>query len=305
MTSEPSTPAGRSPGAATLALFAAVVVLGSSNFIAVRYSNVELDPFWGAGLRFSLAGFAFVIIAWLTRSVWPRGRVLGLMVAYGLVTFTLSYALLYWALVTVTAGVSAVVLALVPLLTVLLAALQRLEPLSRRTVVGGLVALLGIVWMTGGAGGLNAPLAGVLAVLAASVSVAQSVILGKKLSGNSPVMINAVGMAAGAPPLFALSAIVGETWAMPRQAATVTALLYLVVVGSLGLFVAILLMIRRWTASASAYTFVMFPVTTMLLEAWLLEVPLTSRGLMGAAVVMAGVWIGAFARRPAMSNLPG
>jgi hypothetical protein len=38
--------------------------------------------------------------------------------------------------------------------------------------------------------------------------------------------------------------------------------------------------------------FVLFPVVTMLLEAWLGGVPLTVRGVSGAAVVMAGVWFG-------------
>ena len=36
-------------------LFATAVTLGGSNFLAVRLSNRELDPFWGAGLRFTLA----------------------------------------------------------------------------------------------------------------------------------------------------------------------------------------------------------------------------------------------------------
>jgi hypothetical protein len=43
-------------------------------------------------------------------------------------------------------------------------------------------------------------------------------------------------------------------------------------------------------------------VVTMLGEAWLLDEPLTARGLIGAAVVMGGVWFGALARRPVTSN---
>ena len=44
------------------ALFAGAVTLGGSNFLAVRLSNRELDPFWGAGLRFSVAAAIFMII---------------------------------------------------------------------------------------------------------------------------------------------------------------------------------------------------------------------------------------------------
>jgi len=46
------------PGARTLGVFALAVVLGGANFVGVRFSNLELAPFWGAGLRFSLAALS-------------------------------------------------------------------------------------------------------------------------------------------------------------------------------------------------------------------------------------------------------
>jgi drug/metabolite transporter (DMT)-like permease len=46
---------------------------------------------------------------------------------------------------------------------------------------------------------------------------------------------------------------------------------------------------------------VLFPVVTMVLGARLADEPLTARGILGAVVVMSGVWFGALApdaRRP-------
>lgn len=284
------------PGTFTLAAFAGVVVLGGGNFLAVRVSNGELAPFWGAGLRFSLAALVFVVIAATMRLELPRGRILGLTALYGFFVVTLSYALMYWALTRVTAGTGAVVLAMVPLVTVLLAASQRLERLSARTLLGALIAFGGIVWMTVGADGLVIPLDGLVAILAASFTIGQSVILGKHVSANHPVITNAVGMSIGAPLLLVFSAIVGESWVLPSQAETIAAVSYLVLLGSVGLFILTLLVVRRWTASATSYAFVLFPVVTMLAEAWLLDEPLTARSVMGGAAVMAGVWFGALAR---------
>jgi drug/metabolite transporter (DMT)-like permease len=298
---------GRSPGASTVVAFAAAVVIGGANFLAVRFSNQELEPFWGAGLRFTGAAIIFVALTLTLRLEWPRGRLLLLTAAYGIVSFTLSYALMYWALVQVTAGIAAVVLAIVPLVTPMLASVQRLESLDRRAVIGALVALGGIVWMTVGPEGLVLPLSGLVAILIAAVTVAQGVILGKRVSGNHPAMTNAVGLVVGAPLLLILSTIVGESWILPGSTASLWSVLYLMTVGSVGLFVLFLLVVRRWTASATAYAFVLFPVVTMLLEAWLADVPLTLRGVTGALVVMAGVWLGAFApkRRPAAVPTPG
>lgn len=201
---------------------------------------------------------------------------------------------MYWALVRVSAGMAAVILAAVPLITPILAAVQRLEPLSRRAVIGALVALSGILVKTLSPEGMELPLTGVLAMILAAVIVSQSVIIGKRVSADHPAMINAVGMAMGVPVLLVISAMAGESWILPRSPEVVWSVIYLVTFGSVGLFVLFLLVVRRWTASATAYAFVLFPMVTMFLEAWLGDVPLTIRGVAGALLVIAGVWFGVF-----------
>ena len=298
---------GGKPGGATLAAFAGAVTIGGANFIAVRYSNRELEPFWGAGLRFSLAALLFIGIAVALRLRRPRGRELAINVAYGALSFAVSYALMYWALLRVTAGMAAVVLAIVPLATLLLAAAQRVEVFRLRGVFGAVLALAGIMWMAVGPGGTEVPLAALSAMLLAALAIAQSIILGRRLAQNHPAMTNAVGMTAGALMLLPLSLATGEAWVVPQRADARWAVLYLVTIGSVGLFVLVLLVVRRWTPSATSYTFVLFPVVTMLLEAWLLDEPVTARAALGAALVMAGVWFGALspaARRAAGATAP-
>jgi hypothetical protein len=79
MTRMDSTTGGaRLPDTLTLGAFAVVVTLGAGNFLAVRMSNLELPPFWGAGLRFGLAALSFVAIVLVLRLPWPRGRELAL-----------------------------------------------------------------------------------------------------------------------------------------------------------------------------------------------------------------------------------
>jgi drug/metabolite transporter (DMT)-like permease len=200
---------------------------------------------------------------------------------------------MYWALLQVTGGLAAVVLAVVPLITALLSALQRLERLTARAVAGAVLALAGILWITIGQDDLVVPLGGLMALVAAGFVVAQSVIVGKKVADNHPVMTNAVGMAFAAPLLLGISLVAGEEWAAPTTTQARWALVYLCTIGSVGLFIVVLLVIRRWTANASAYVFVLIPIVTLLLEAWLLDVPLTVRAVTGALLVMTGVWFGA------------
>lgn len=294
---------GRAPDALTLGAFAVAVTLGAGNFLAVRFSNEGLPPFWGAGLRFGLAAMLFVAITLALRLRWPRGEQLRLTVVYGVLSFAVFYALMYWALVRVTAGVATVVMAMVPLLTLLLAAAQRLERLRPRGAVGALLALAGLVWMTIGPQDVGLPLTALAAMVAAALTVGQGIIVGKRVSGNHPAVTNAIGMTVGAVLLLAFSAIAGESWVLPSTQRAVWAVAYLVTLGSVGLFILVLLVVRRWTPSATSYMFVLFPVVTMALEAVIAGEPVTVQALTGAIVVMLGVWYGALspgARRVAL-----
>jgi drug/metabolite transporter (DMT)-like permease len=66
-----------------------------------------------------------------------------------------------------------------------------------------------------------------------------------------------------------------------------------VTLGAVALFVLMLLVVRRWTASATSYMFVLFPVVTTALGAWLGDESVTWHGLVGAAMVILAVWFGA------------
>lgn len=294
----------RSPDALTLGLAGLAVLFGGANFLAVRLSNRELAPFWGATLRFTLAAALFVVIALALRLPWPRGRQLMLTSLYGALAFAVSYALMYWALVRVTAGVAVVVLAVVPLMTLLLTVAQGLERLHWRGAVGALLALAGIAVINLAPGEVVLPVGALLAMLAAALVIGESIILGKQLSGNHPAMTNAVGMSVGTVMLLVFSAVAREPWVLPQRAEARWSVLYLVTLGSVGLFVLVLLVSRRWTASASSYMFVLFPVVTLALGAWLADEPITGGAVVGALLVMSGVWLGALSPAARAASLP-
>ncbi len=308
---ESRSPPSESPGGLTVTLFVAAVLIGGTNFIAVRFSNRELDPFWGAGLRFGLAASLFIVIALILRLRPPRGRDLWMTVLYGQLSFAISYALMYWALVRINAGLAAVVLAVVPLVTVLLAAVHGMERLTARSMLGSVLAIAGILWMTLGPEEVVLPFTALVAMLLAVASISESVIVSKKVSANHPVMTNAVGMTTGALVLLAISATAGETWIRPTEPEAVWAVAYLATVGSVGLFVLFLLVVRKWTASATSYAFVLFPVVTMLLGALIADEALSVQGIIGAVLVMSGVWFGALspaargATRPKLQSATG
>jgi drug/metabolite transporter (DMT)-like permease len=82
----------------TLVAFAVLILIGGSNAVAVRFSNQELPPFWGAAARFLLAALIFWVILLVRRAALPRGRALLGAVLYGTLAIGVAYALLYWGL---------------------------------------------------------------------------------------------------------------------------------------------------------------------------------------------------------------
>src|ERR671919_2854525 len=109
-------------------------VLAGGNAVGVRFSNRELDPLWGAGLRFALAAVLLAAVMALFRLAPPRGRALTGALLFGSLNFGAAFALAYYGLVRVHAGLGQTLLAVVPLATLLLAVLQRQERLRAAAV---------------------------------------------------------------------------------------------------------------------------------------------------------------------------
>ncbi len=275
-----------------MAAFLVLVVIGGANFVAVRFSNAELDPFWGAGFRFVISAAVLALIGLALRAAWPRGRTLAGAALYGLFGFGAFYALAYVGLQEATAGTGAVFLALAPLTTFLLAFVQRQERFRWRALIGALIAVAGIVVMYGAPGGV--PLGSLLAFVGAAVAVGQAGVIAKWFPRDAhPVSMNAVAMGVGSVLLLLLSLIAGESRSLPTLTKTWAALVYVILLGSVGLFVLYLFILKRWSASRTSYAFVLFPAVASLMGLWLEGDPITLSLAVGGLVVLAGVYVGA------------
>jgi O-acetylserine/cysteine efflux transporter len=281
------------PSRVALIAFVLFVLVAGSNAVAVRFSDVELPPFWGAAARFGTAALIFWAIVRVRRIALPRGRALIFGLLYGAVGIGVAYALIYWSLVRVQAGMASIFLALVPLATVFLAAAHGLEPLRWRRAIGALVAVGGIALIVSGrlGNGLTLPL--LLALMAIPVAMAEGAVLIKLSPQPSPMATNAVAFSVGAVILAILSLLTGEKWSLPAGARTWVAFSYLVVIGSVLFNYLWLFVLARWPVTKAAYGPVLFPIVSVAISAWLTGEVVTASFVLGAAVTLAGVWLGA------------
>lgn len=286
-----------SPDRNTLAAFAGAVVIGGSNFVAVRFSNEDLDPLFGAAVRFGAAAVLLIVIALARRLPRPRGRAAAGAAVYGLLGFGVAYALLYYALVGLTAGTSSLILATVPLFTLVLAVIHRQEAFTTRGLVGGLLAVCGIALLSARSLEADVRPIYIAAALLGAIAVAESSVVVKGFPRTDPITTNAVGMIVGTLFLVIASLLFDETWMLPNGGRTWFVLTYLVVIGSVGLFVLFLYVISSWTASATVYALTLMPVVAVGLGALLADEPVTLDLVAGGAVVLAAVYIGALSQK--------
>ena len=273
--------------------FALETLLAGANGVAIRFSNRELAPIWGAALRFTLASALIIILLLVFRQRLPRGKALTGAMLFGLFQFAGAFGFAYYALVEIQAGLGQTLLALVPLATLLLAVAQRQERLRKVAVLGSVLGLLGIGVVSFDPGREPIPILSLLALLASVLCFAQALVLVRRLPPIQPVALNAAGMVTGTVLLLGISLLLGEDWTLPERGETWIALLYVAAIGSVAVFLLHVFIAQNWGASRAAYVMVAIPLVTIVLSAWLDQEPVTGGLLVGGSFVVAGVYLGA------------
>jgi drug/metabolite transporter (DMT)-like permease len=284
----------------TVTAFSTAVLMGGTNFVAIRFSNRELEPLWGGGARFAIAAVVCAVASAALGLRIPRGIEGRLVLVYGLV-FGATYGLLYSGMRHVSAGEAAVIMGAGPLLTLLLAAAHRLEQVHLRSLSGALLALVGTVVMFVPSGRGAVGVLPVVAVCLAAVAASESVVIARRCRAVHPLTMNTVAMGVGAAVMLAVSAATGEQWAAPERPATILAFGYLTF-SAVVFTLLVLFVVRRWTASATSYGFVLMPPVALILGALLGGETITATTVLGGLLVIGGVYAGALRRKPEHSE---
>jgi drug/metabolite transporter (DMT)-like permease len=291
-------------GRGTLVAFLIGAVFSAGNPIGVKFSNVELDPLWGATFRFGLAAILMLTVMAVLRLPFPRGKALLGAVLYGAVNFGLAFAFLFYALVELGPGFLQILLAVIPLTALLLAVAQRQEKLRLSAVVGAVIAFAGVMLMSQVALNDSISLTSILVAMGAALCLAEGAVLVRIFPPDHPVSLNAVGMTVGAVILFTGSLIAGDTYNLPTLPATWLAIAYNVIIGTGVLFVLWVYVLKRWDASRAAYNFVLLPPITLIFSSWILDEKVGVEMIFGGALILIGVYIGALRQQSAVVEVP-
>jgi len=280
-----------------VAAFAAVYLIWGSTYLAIRLAIETLPPFTVAGVRFIIAGT--LLYRWPrlhkpappTRIQWRSAAVVGALMLFG------GNGGVTWAEQRVPSGLTAVLVATVPLWMAVLEAIRRGGARPTRRIGAGLaLGFAGIVLLIGPlklAGGERIDPLGATVLLVAALSWAAGSLYARHAQLPAvPLLGTAMEMLTGGALLLLASVLTGE-WGRLHVAAmsprSLLALGYLVVFGSLVGFTAYVWLLRNTTATrASTYAYVN-PIVAVFLGWALAGESLTWQTLLAAAVIVASV----------------
>ena len=122
------------PHASKVALYALLCFIWGSTWLVIKIGYGGLGPFNVAAIRFFVAGVLCAAIVPLVGARWPRGRIEWLLAVFvGVVLFGADYGLIYWSEQFIDSGLTAILFATLPLITILVAQLYLPgEPITMR-----------------------------------------------------------------------------------------------------------------------------------------------------------------------------
>lgn len=269
------------------------VFLWSTGFVGAKYGLPYAEPFTFLFIRMIIAATLLYAISLYAKSRWPdhftdylHVAVVGVLIHgiyLGGVFFAISRGL--------DAGISALIVSLQPLLTVVLAASFLHEPLTRKKLTGIFLGLAGVTIVIA-ARGIGAdkiiPL-GLWFCIFSLCGISAGTVYQKKFCNNID-LLPGVCIQYTANALFLLPvAMQFETMSIDWHWQFLLALVWLVLVLSLGAVLLLMWLIKRGDAGQVASLFYLVPPFTAI-EAWLLfNEQLSVAAILGIALCVAGV----------------
>ena len=293
-----------SPVRVAIALLTLYVVWGST-YLAIRILVESIPPLTGSAVRFLIAG-SLLYAATIRRGdaagdrpgrrEWRDAAIIGGLLLAG------GNGLLAVGEQTVPSGIAALIVATLPLWVAILGRAFFGVVLTRTIVAGTVIGFAGVavlVWPSGGSVGLD-PF-GVAMVLLSPVFWATGSLFSRTARHpKRPLVGTAMQMLAGSAILFVLATVTGDLFRVRAgeiTTASLAAVAYLVLVGSLVGYTAYVWLLRVAPISTVATYAYVNPVIAVLLGWLVLAEPLDPRTVLAGAIIVVAVAVIVRARR--------
>jgi drug/metabolite transporter (DMT)-like permease len=295
------TPDSRTAGPAfgsSDALMIAAVVMWGVNFSTIKIALRELSPGGFNGMRLFVTSALFVVLVAFSREKFriERRDILGLA-AVGIAGNAIYQILFIHGVSLTTASNTSLILSISPVFVALLGAVLGIERIHWAAWLGILISFSGLyLVIAGGNGGLRfsaASVAGDLFIFGAAIFWASYTVFSKPFLGRmSPLKFSAYTVWAGALVYLPLTA--GDVLAVSWARVSLRSWVMIVLSSLFGFVIGYLIWynsVKKVGNSKTAIYNNLTPVFTALFAALILGESFRPRQLIGAAVILTGVYM--------------
>src|ERR1700704_2407311 len=272
-------------------------IVWSSTWLVIKVGLRDLPPISFVAIRFLIAIAVLVAVSLGRVRLLPLRRSDYATLAFtGILMFGLNYTLLFWGELYVSSGLAAVLQATIPMFGMVFAHwLLPDEPLRWQRLAGAFLALAGVAVICARLltfSGLLAFWGGVGIALGGAGAAFSNVVLKKRAIQLAPAMLAAWQMIFGTAPLLVLGFIVdGNPARFHWTGMAVFCLLYLAIVGSALTFLLLYWLLPRMSVTNLQTISLITPPGAVMLGWWLGGETFPWWSLLGAALVLLGVWM--------------
>lgn len=275
-----------------LLAYAAVYLGWGSTYLAIRIALETMPPFAIGASRFLVAGLAMVAWALARGASIPTLGECANASFVGFLLFLVGNGAVIWVEQTLSSGVTALLVASLPVFVTLLQTMKTKERPSQATLLGILGGLVGVVLLVRSQGDTGKfPLLEGLAILLGSLAWAYGSMYAKSSRmPKSATLSIGLQMLTGGAWMAIAGVAAGEKYDLTLfSARSILATGYLTVVGSLVAFSAYVWLFKTVSPErASTYAYVN-PVVAVALGCWLGGESLSPGGLISGVVILGSV----------------
>ncbi|MDD9909148.1 MAG: DMT family transporter [Ahrensia sp.] len=275
------------------ALLVVLSLIWGASFLFARIAVLEVPPLMLVFWRVALAALALNLFVALSSRLRFGDRRLWLNFAgMGLLNNIIPFSLIFYGQQEIGAGLAAIVNAMTPIWTALIAhASTQDERLSGNKLIGIVLGFTGVAVLIGSAAlqGLAASALAQLAVLGATLSYGVASVFGRRFKSVPPLQTARGQLTASTILMLPIPMIAGASaFALPSAQAIWSVVLLAIVCTALAYLLFFRILSRAGALNISLVTFLV-PLSAIALGIVVLGETLHLRHLMGLAIILAGL----------------
>jgi len=283
------------PRALDYALLVLLAAVWGGSFMLIKLAIETVPPVTMTAARVAIGALLFAAIVLATGRRLPSDpRVWGWAVLTGIFGLALPFSLISWGEEVIDSGLAAILMAGMPLITLILARfVSGNEPLTAPKLVGVGFGVAGLVILIGpeSLAALGDDTVRQMAVVGASFCYAVNAIVTKRISGHDPYSVSAAIMICGSVILLPASLALDAPWTLQPTAIAWFALAVLGVFPTALASLIMLALLRRQGAGFFAQINFLVPLFGVLWGFIILSERPPATALAALAVILAGIAI--------------